>query len=151
MIFDRKWFNKLYYKWTDAVYEKNPELAKELDKVVVGGLGKTMAFAIKEKNPKDQYSMDDLINALQESHWFQEKVEIVEKSDNQIILQTRDCSWQLAWLKKYRDIYSCVNSHNAFLEAFCKEIDHRLRVENLLVPSKNPEDGIYCKWKIYKL
>ena len=150
MVFDRKWFNMLYFKMIENIYEKDPELAREVDFNVIGGLGKRMAKEIKEQSPQVPNKMDYLLNALRESHWFQENVEVIEKSDREVILQTRNCSWQLPWMKKHQEIYPCINSHKAFLEEFSKEIDPKMRVENLLEPTKNPKDGIYCKWKIYK-
>lgn len=150
MIFDRKWFNRLYIRWCESVYDRDPELAKELDKIVVSSLGKRMAEEIKNQIPKSQNTMDYLYNALRESHWFQENVELVEKSDNEMVLQVRDCSWQSHWMKKYQELYPCVDSHKAFLEEFCREIDPDISIENLVAPVKNPEDGVYCRWKIVK-
>jgi len=150
MVFDRKWFNRLYYKWLEDAYDKDPELAKELDTAVIGGLGRRMAREIKDQIPQTQNEMDYLLKALRESHWFQENVGVVGKSNNEMILQTRNCSFQLAWMKKHGDVYPCKVSHKTFLENFCREVDPNLKVENLSAPTKNPKDGVYCRWKIYK-
>lgn len=148
-MFDRGWFNRLYFKWVEKVYAKDPKLAYELDKTIIPELGKKMAKEIKDKLPKKHNVMDYLFDGLKESHWFQEQVDIVGQNDNEIVLQTKECSWQVAWKKRFGELYYCVDSHKAFLEAFCKEFDSGIKVENLLGPSEL-KDNVYCRWRIYK-
>lgn len=150
MIFDRKWFNRLYFKWTQGLYKENPKLAEKLDAKIIGDLGKRMAQEIKEKVPQIPNEINYLFSILKESHWFQEDIEIVKKNKREIILQVKNCSWQTAWLKNNSKLYACINSHRLFLENFVKEVNPHLKVINLLEPKINPADEIYCKWRIYK-
>jgi hypothetical protein len=151
MVFDRKWFNRLYIKWFDGIYSKDSELAEELDIKIISGLGKRMAREIKDIIPPNKNTMEYLLSALKESHWFQEDVQVVAKSDEEMILQSKNCTFQSYMMQKHQEpYYHCTVSHKAFLEEFCKEIDPNIKVENLISPVKNPKDKIYCKWKIYK-
>ena len=100
-IFDRKMFNRLYFEWFSEVYKKNPEVAIEGDKQVIPRLGKKMAQRIKEKFPENTCTIDYMFEALKQSHWFQEDVELVEKKDNYLILQTKECTFQKYWIKKF--------------------------------------------------
>jgi len=147
-IFNREMFNRLYFEWLTAVYERNPEIATEGDKQVIQRLGKKMAQRIKDIVPRNSSTIDYIFEALKLSHWFQEKIEIVEKTDNYLILQTRGCSFQKHWIEKFNGVFYCATSHRAFLEAFCKEINPNSKIENLVSPIENPPDNIYCQWKI---
>jgi len=148
MIFDRTLFNRLYYRWFSGIYEKDPKLAEELDKKIIPEMGRIMAQRIKETSPGDYSKIDYLVSALEKSHWFQECVEVTEKTSDYAILQTRDCCFQTSWIKKFGEPLYCITSHGNFLEEFCKEINPNSKIENLTKPTKNPEDAVYCKWKI---
>lgn len=150
-IFDRKWFNRLYFCWFSNVYSKSKKIAEQVDKIVIGGLGKKMAEEIKEQFPKKS-SMSDityLYESLKRSHWFQEKVQVYKKNDKELVLQTKDCSFQKPWVKEHKETCNCVHSHKDFLESFCKEINKEYRVENLIAPKLKPKDDICCRWRIY--
>ncbi|MDO8516726.1 MAG: hypothetical protein Q7S33_01245 [Nanoarchaeota archaeon] len=149
MIFDRDMFNRLYFTWFLEVYSQNKEIAIEADRQVVPRVGKKMAQLIKEQIPGDTNTSDYMFNALKESHWFQEDVELVEKNDNYLVLQAKNCIFQEHWLKNTGELlYCCTGSHGRFLEEFCKEINPISKVENLRGPTENPKDNVYCKWKI---
>lgn len=148
MIFDRDMFNRLYFEWFCAVYERDPKVAIEADKQVIPRLGKKMAQLIKKDIPGNTKTIDYLLSALKESHWFQEDVEVTEKEKNYITLQTKNCSFQKPWIEKYGDVLYCIDSHKAFLEEFCREINPRAKIENLVEPVKNPKNKVYCKWRI---
>jgi hypothetical protein len=147
-IFDRTLFNRLYYRWFSGVHKKNPELAIELDKKIIPEMGKIMAQRVKENIPGDTSTIDYLINALGKSHWYQEDVEVAEKTENYAVLQTKNCVFQMKWIEKFNEPLYCIASHRPFLEEFCKEINPKSKIEKLVEPTKNPEDDIYCKWKI---
>ncbi len=147
-IFDRNMFNRLYFEWFQAVYERNPEIAIECDIQVIPRLGKKMAQKIKETLPGNQLTIDYMFDALKLSHWFQEDVKIAERGDDYLVLQTENCIFQTHWIKKFDEVLYCPASHGRFLEEFCREINPGSKVENLLGPSKNPKDKVYCKWKI---
>ncbi len=147
-IFDRNMFNRLYFEWFQAVYERDPKIAKECDIQVIPRLGKKMAQKIKETVPGNQSTINYMLDALKLSHWFQEDVSIPAKGDNYFFLVTRNCSFQKHWVKKFDEVLYCPASHGKFLEEFCKEINSNSKIENLSAPSKNPRNGIYCTWKI---
>lgn len=147
-IFDRKMFNRLYFEWFKAVCERSPEIAIEADKQVIPRLGKKMAQKIKEILSGNQLTIDYLFNALKLSHWFQEDVKVSEKGKGYLILQTENCAFQEHWIKKFDEVLYCPASHSKFLEEFCEEINPNSKIENLLEPTKNPKDSVYCKWKI---
>ena len=148
-IFDRKWFNREYFVWMSNLYEKNPELAKEMDYKVISSLGCKMAKEIKETLPESKNKIEYLFSALEKSHWFQENVELISKNENEMTMQVKNCTWQLPWIKKFGKPYDyCAVSHEAWLKEFAKEIEPKIKIENLRSPSNEPPaDGVYCKWK----
>ncbi len=147
-IFDRNMFNRLYYEWFQAVYERDPETAKECDIQVIPRLGKKMAQKIKETVPGDQSTIDYLFESLKLSHWFQEDVIVADRGENYLTLQTKNCIFEAHWIKRFGKPLYCITSHGAFLKEFCREINPNSKIENLVAPVENPADGIYCKWKI---
>ncbi len=147
-IFDRNMFNRLYFEWFQAIYERNPEIAIECDIQVIPRLGKKMAQKIKETLPGNRLTIDYMFDALKLSHWFQEDVGVAEKGENYLVLQTKNCSFEIPWIKKFGKPLYCIHSHGAFLKEFCREINSNSKIENLISPVENPSDNIYCKWKI---
>lgn len=147
-IFDRKMFNRLYFEWFQAVHERNREVAIEADKQVIPRLGKKMAQKIKEVLPGNHLTTDYMFDALKLSHWFQEDVGVLEKGEDYLVLYTKNCSFQEHWVNKFGDVIYCPASHGLFLEEFCKEINPKSKIENLLEPARNPKDDICCAWKI---
>lgn len=152
-MFDRKWFNRAYFLWFNSVYKRDKNLAMEVDIEVIGGLGKKMAEEIRDSllvNTKSANLFELIYEALKESHWFQEDVELVKVDQNSLMLQTKNCSFQKCWIKNHNEPCFCINSHKAFLESFCKVFDSGLIVENLVQPSKDPANNVYCSWLIHK-
>lgn len=151
-IFDRNMFNRLYFEWFCAVYEREPDVAIEADKQVIPRLGKKMAQKIKEQMRGDANSIEYLLDALKQSHWFQEEIEIIERTkeraENYAILQAKCCSFQIHWIEKFGEPLYCITSHGNFLKEFCREINPNSKIENLIAPEKNPKDDVYCKWRI---
>lgn len=148
-VFDRDFWNRCYVTWLRELYDVNPELACELDAVVIPKLGVPMAQRIKEKlGSESQDTLGYLSAALRLTHWFQEDVEIEEIGEKALKLQTRNCSLQCCWQKKYGRVLDCPKSHKPFLENFCWEINKTAGIKLVKSPEPLPEDEVYCAWII---
>lgn len=105
--------------------------------------------ALKKAFEIDEGDLSDLYKLLSVSHWGTlEDVEVVKESETELILQTRDCSWQKYKLREEGEQEDCREIAYAWREEFCKQINPDINVERLMGPPHEKEDiDIWCRWK----
>lgn len=111
-------------------------------------LGSFQAKKFKEAFKESEGSIDLLLKAFALSHWgVLEDVEIVKKSRDELVLQTRNCTWQKYKLREEGSQEDCKSTGLAWRSEFCKQIDSDIEVERVFGPPHDEEVEVWCRWR----
>lgn len=125
----------------DEVEEKIVELNRKI--------GLLQGEALKKAFEVDEGKLSDLLKLLSISHWGAlENVEVVEESEKELVLQTRDCTWQKYVQEEEGEQDDCREVAYAWREEFCRQVNPDINVERVMgPPHENGDVDVWCRWK----
>lgn len=147
---DWSWFSWSYFQWMVYVHKNfGEEALTRGDTEVSGRFGLKLGNSLKEEFRGfvgDELSL--LLKALKMTPWSQEDMAVVNQTEDTIILEAKNCSFQRSWAKIFGEPYPhCIGAHRGFLEGFIKGLGLRIGVSPLSPPTI--ENRYSCSFKFH--
>lgn len=147
-------FNYVWFKFEEWIKQKHPEEFKSEEfKRMYKEFGAYEARRLIKVLNISKGNLDELIVALQHSHWcIFENVELTKISENKFRMRTLNCSAQKAAKKWGKGHYDCRWVGLLLRTGFLKAINPKVNVQRIFTPpEKKPNNipkDVSCEWII---